>query len=112
VISGRDLRCHGHLSLVSSGDDLVAANGRVQASYSAAQVAGPLLAGLLITVAPVQQVLWADAASFLASEGMLGLIATSCNAPGTPKGGEPSARRSSRACAMSWATRCCATSRP
>jgi MFS family permease len=68
-------------SLVPSSDDLVAANGRVQASYSAAQVAGPLLAGLLITVAPVQQVLWVDAASFLASAGMLVLIATAFNAP-------------------------------
>ena len=86
MISGRDLRCHGHLSLVSSGDDLVAANGRVQATYSAAQVAGPLLAGVLITVAPVQQVLWVDAASFLASEGVLGLIATPFNAPGDTEG--------------------------
>ena len=68
-------------SLVPSADDLVSANGRVQASYSAAQVAGPLLAGLLITVAPVQQVLWVDAASFLVSAGTLALIATAFNAP-------------------------------
>ena len=68
-------------SLVPSDDDLVAANGRVQASYSAAQIAGPLLAGLLITVAPVQQVLWVDAASFLLSAGTLALIATAFNAP-------------------------------
>jgi MFS family permease len=68
-------------SLVPSGDDLVTANGRVHASYSAAQIAGPLLAGLLITVAPVQQVLWVDAASFLASAGTLLLIGTSFNVP-------------------------------
>jgi MFS family permease len=68
-------------SLVRSSDDLVTANGRVQASYSAAQIAGPLLAGLLITVAPVQQVLWVDAASFLVSAGTLFLIRTSFNAP-------------------------------
>jgi MFS family permease len=68
-------------SLVASGDDLVSANGRVHASYSAAQVAGPLLAGLLITVVPVQQVLWADAASFLVSAGTLVLIGASFNAP-------------------------------
>ena len=73
-------------SLVPSGDDLVGANGRVQASYSAAQVAGPLLAGLLITVAPVQQVLWVDAASFLVSAGMLVLIATPFNAPRDTEG--------------------------
>ena len=68
-------------SLVPSGDDLVTANGRVQASYSAAQIAGPLLAGLLITVAPIQQVLWVDAASFLVSAGTLLAIATAFNAP-------------------------------
>jgi MFS family permease len=68
-------------SLVPSGDDLVAANGRVQASYSAAQIAGPLLAGLLITVAPVQQVLWVDAASFLVSAATLLAIAAAFNAP-------------------------------
>jgi MFS family permease len=68
-------------SLVPSGDDLVTANGRVQASYSAAQVAGPLLAGLLVTVAPVQQVLLVDAASFLVSAGALALIGRAFNAP-------------------------------
>jgi MFS family permease len=72
-------------SLVPSGDDLVSANGRVQASYSAAQIAGPLLAGLLITVAPVQQVLWVDAASFLVSAGTLLLIGTAFNS-GRPEG--------------------------
>jgi MFS family permease len=68
-------------SLVPSGDDLVTANGRVQASYSAAQVAGPLLAGLLISVMPVQDVLLFDAGSFLVSAATLLLIGTSFNAP-------------------------------
>jgi MFS family permease len=63
------------------GDDLVTANGRVQASYSAAQVAGPLLAGLLISVMPVQDVLLFDAGSFLISAATLLLIGTSFNAP-------------------------------
>ena len=67
-------------SLVPSDDDLVTANGRVQASYSAAQVAGPVLAGLLVTVAPVQQVLVVDAASFLVSAGTLALIRQNLNA--------------------------------
>jgi MFS family permease len=73
-------------SLVPSSDDLVTANGRVQASYSAAQIAGPLLAGLLITVAPVQQVLWVDAASFLVSAGTLLLIRAAFNAPRDQEG--------------------------
>ena len=74
-------------SLVPSDDDLVAANGRVQASYSAAQIAGPLLAGLLIAVAPLQQVLWVDAASFLLSAGTLALIGRAFNA--APRDTEP-----------------------
>lgn len=68
-------------SLVPSGDDLVTANGRVQASYSTAQIAGPLLAGLLVAVAPVQQVLLVDAASFLVSAGALATIGRAFNAP-------------------------------
>jgi MFS family permease len=68
-------------SLVASDDDLVSANGRVHASYSAAQIAGPLLAGLLITVVPIQQVLLVDAASFLVSAGALLLIGRTFNAP-------------------------------
>jgi hypothetical protein len=100
-------------SLVPSGDDLVSANGRVQAGYSAAQIGGPLLAGLLITVAPVQQVLWVDAASFLASAGSLLLISTACNA-GRPEGEGRRAIRREVADGLGsvLATRYCATSRP
>jgi MFS family permease len=79
-------------SLVPSGDDLVTANGRVQASYYAAQVAGPLLAGLLVTVMPIQDVLLFDALSFLVSAGTLVLIGTSFNAP-RPEGEERRAIR-------------------
>jgi MFS family permease len=68
-------------SLVSK-DDLVAANGRLQASYSAATVAGPLLAGLLMTLVPVYTVLVLDALSFLASVLCLTLIRSSFNADG------------------------------
>jgi MFS family permease len=68
-------------SLVPSGDDLVTANGRVQASYSTAQIAGPLLAGLLVALAPVQQVLLVDSASFLVSAATLALIGRNFNAP-------------------------------
>jgi MFS family permease len=79
-------------SLVPSGDDLVTANGRVQASYYGAQVAGPLLAGLLVAVMPVQDVLLFDAVSFLVSAGTLLLIGTSFNAP-RPEGEERRAIR-------------------
>jgi MFS family permease len=65
-------------SLVSM-DDLVAANGRVQASYSAAQVAGPLLAGVLVVLVPLPALMLFDAASFLLSVFSLTLIRTSFN---------------------------------
>ena len=74
-------------SLVST-DDLVTANGRVQASYSGASIIGPLLAGLLITVLPVATMLYLDALSFLVSVGSLVLIRVSFNAI------EPHERRS------------------
>ena len=61
-------------SLVNSKDDLVTANGRIQASYYAAQVAGPLLAGLLIAAISVQQVFWLDSLSFLVSAASLAMV--------------------------------------
>jgi MFS family permease len=54
--------------------DLVAANGRLQASYSAATVAGPLLAGLLLAFVPVEALLLFDALSFLTSALAVSLI--------------------------------------
>ena len=63
-------------SLVST-DDLVTANGRIQASYSAAQVAGPLLAGALISFFPLAWVMAFDAGSFAISA----LSPTAVNCP-------------------------------
>lgn len=60
-------------SLVSQ-DNLVTANGRIQASYSAAQVAGPLLAGTLVSFMPIYDLLLLDASSFLLSAVTLSLI--------------------------------------
>jgi MFS family permease len=60
-------------------DDLVTANGRIQASYSAAQVIGPLLAGLLVTVMPLAMLMLIDALSFLVSSFSLALIRASFN---------------------------------
>lgn len=60
-------------------DDLVTANGRIQASYAAANVAGPLLAGILINVMPVQSVLFFNALSFGVSAVSLLLIARGFN---------------------------------
>ena len=76
-------------SLVST-DDLVTANGRIQATFSAAQVAGPLLAGLLVSFMPIQWVMSLDAASFAVSAVSLSLIRTSFNVPSDDKPKEPS----------------------
>jgi MFS family permease len=65
-------------SLVST-DDLVTANGRIQATYSAAQVVGPLLAGALIAFLPLVWVLAMDAGSFAVSALSLALIRRSFN---------------------------------
>jgi MFS family permease len=66
-------------SLVTQ-DDLVSANGRIQASYSTATVAGPLLAGLLLAFVSLPTILFLDALSFLISASSLTLIRRSFNA--------------------------------
>ena len=65
-------------SLVST-DDLVTANGRIQATFSAAQVAGPLLAGVLVSFLPIVWVMAFDSASFAVSAVSLALIRGSFN---------------------------------
>ncbi len=57
------------------------ANGRIQATYSAAQVAGPLLAGALISFLPLTWVMAFDAGSFAVSALSLSLIRSSFNTP-------------------------------
>ncbi|MDQ2912676.1 MAG: MFS transporter [Chloroflexota bacterium] len=71
-------------SLVDSGE-LVSANGRIQASFAAASVLGPLAAGALLVFVPVETILLLDAASFVASAVMLSLIARPFNAPITKR---------------------------
>ena len=65
-------------SLVST-EDLVTANGRIQATYSAAQVAGPLLAGLMVSFVSIPWVMALDSASFAISAFSLSLIRRSFN---------------------------------
>jgi MFS family permease len=58
---------------------LVTANGRIQASYSAAGVLGPLLAGALLTLIPLETLFLIDAGTFGVSAVSLVLIPTSFN---------------------------------
>jgi MFS family permease len=67
-------------SLVDLGE-LVSANGRIQASFAAASVLGPLAAGALLVFVPVEVILLLDAVSFVISAAMLSLIARPFNAP-------------------------------
>lgn len=60
-------------------DNLVTANGRIQASFSATTVLGPFLAGLLVAVIPTASLLFFDALSFLLSAGSLVLVKASFN---------------------------------
>ncbi|MGZ3603223.1 MAG: MFS transporter, partial [Ktedonobacterales bacterium] len=60
-------------------DDLVTGNGRIQASYSAAAVVGPIVAGALVALLPVETFMTFDAGSFLVSAITLGLVRTSFN---------------------------------
>jgi len=62
-------------------EELVAANGRIQASFSAATVLGPLAAGALLAFIPIEDLLYVDAATFVVSAVTLSLIARAFNAP-------------------------------
>lgn len=68
-------------SLVSQ-QDLVSANGRIQASYSAASVIGPILAGGMVAFLPLSELLLVDSASFLISALLLGAIRLRFNTAG------------------------------
>ncbi len=68
-----------------SKDDLVTANGRLQASFSAAMIAGPLLAGVLLAVVDLETVFIVDSASFALSAASLALIRTSFNPEQPPE---------------------------
>src|SRR5437868_4936951 len=63
----------------SEGEAIVTANGRIQASYSAAAVVGPLLAGALVAFISIPLLLVVDAASFLVSALSLAIIRLSFN---------------------------------
>lgn len=74
-------------------DDLLKANGRIQASAPFASVIGPLLAGLLLAATSLQVVLWCDALTFVVSAISLALIKTSFNAVAQEARPERSLRR-------------------
>src|SRR2546421_566599 len=76
-----DAASFGAIPSLVEQSDLVTANGRIQASFASASVAGPLAAGVLLVVLPVEQLLVVDAATFLVSAAALTLIRRPFNAP-------------------------------
>lgn len=66
-------------------EQLVDANGRLEASSSVAQISGPGLAGVLIQLLTAPVAIAADAASFLVSVFFLGLVRAPETAPPRPQ---------------------------
>jgi len=66
-------------------DNLVTANGRIQASYSAAQVAGPVLAGVMVSFVPLATVMFVDAASYVIAALSLAWVHGTFNASNEPR---------------------------
>ncbi|GAC1312104.1 MAG: MFS transporter [Ktedonobacteraceae bacterium] len=66
-------------------DDLVTANGRIQASYFAATIVGPLLAGALSAFIPIPNLLLFDAVSYLVSASALLTVRGSFNVDGVTR---------------------------
>jgi MFS-type transporter involved in bile tolerance (Atg22 family) len=62
----------------------VAANGRIQASYSAVSVLGPLLAGVVVAILALSSLLLLDALTFIISALSLASIRASFNRLGAP----------------------------
>ncbi len=60
---------------------LTKANGYLQAGVSVARVAGPLLAGLLVTLVPVYSLLFFDALSYVAAALVLASVRAALSAP-------------------------------
>ena len=65
-------------SLVA-GDDLVTANGRINASYQASEVAGPTIAGVIVSFVTIPALLVVDSVSYLVSAGALAWVRVSFN---------------------------------
>jgi len=61
-------------------EELVTANARIMATNNVGPVLGPTLAGALVALVPVAQLLFFDASSFLVSAGCLAIIRRSFNA--------------------------------
>jgi MFS family permease len=74
-------------------DDLVTANGWIMATNNAGQVLGPVLAGVLLAVVPVAELLFVDCGTFLVSAVALLSIRKSFNTADPPTEDAPASSR-------------------
>ncbi|MFB7614510.1 MFS transporter [Kitasatospora sp. NPDC056181] len=79
-----DIADQAFLPSVVGRTQTAAGNSRLEFSRSAAELAGPGLAGLLLQVVTAPLILLADAASYLASALLLGLVRTPARAEAEP----------------------------
>jgi MFS family permease len=80
-----DLAYLAHVPSLVPREQLTVANGRLQATASAAEVGGPGIAGLLIQAVGAPLALLLDAASYLVSALSLGLIGAPEQPPAPPR---------------------------
>ena len=64
---------------LAGGHDLVTANGRINASYQASEVAGPTIAGAIVSFVSVPALLVIDSISYIVSAGALASIKVGFN---------------------------------
>ena len=64
---------------LAAGEDLVTANGRIEASYRASDVTGPAIAGAIVSFVTIPALLVFDSISYLVSAGTLAWVRISFN---------------------------------
>lgn len=64
---------------LARGEDLVTANGRINASYRASEVTGPAIAGAIVSFVTVPALLIVDSVSYVVSAAALALVRISFN---------------------------------
>jgi Na+/melibiose symporter-like transporter len=88
-----DLANHAFLPSLVSGDQLVAANSRLETSTNIARIGGPGLGGVLVALLRAPAAMAVDAASYLVSAGSLALIRTPDQPADRLTGAAPERRR-------------------
>jgi len=83
-----DVAYASYLPSLVRRDDLLAGNSTLEASYSAAQAAGPGLGGMLVGLFTAPVAIAVDAVSYVVSAAFLGRIRTGEPPPAPPTGGD------------------------